>query len=136
MADSRPDRNLGELILPDDAICRAVQYADTIIPGDILMVSNVNTDGQEIVSKHDGTTPPRYVAIYAGVSGDFRDAIYKGTTKVTFGGIVGSGVNLTAAASATKFTAQTGTALKSGYAMDASAADGDAGYIYFNGDAS
>ena len=72
----------------------AVEYGETISPGDFLKITGTNNDGQPIVAKQTAGTTAIYVAPLQsdGVAGDVKEVVCKAESiKVTFGSNVAAG---------------------------------------------
>src|SRR5574337_528487 len=113
----------------------SVEYDDTISNGDFLKVTGVNSAGQPIVQKQTTTTIARYVAMFDGVDGDVKEALYRGVTKVTFGGDVTVGLSFVVSANKAIAQSAAGDGKKSGWTISNGAADNDTGLVFFDGGA-
>lgn len=134
MTDLDTGHKLGEDILKN-AETKSVQYTETIIPGDKLKVTGVTSDNQEKVAKLAAVTDDaRFIAMESGVANDFKEVMYRGQTKVTFGANVTVGADLEFTATG-KVINNAGTNPRKGYVISNGAADDDLGDIYFDGGA-
>lgn len=132
MTDFDSGHALGEDILKN-AETKAVQYTETIIPGDALKVVGVTSDNQETVAKIAAATDKvRFIAMFSGENGDVKEVLHRGQTKVTFGADVTVGADLEFT-TASKVINNAGVNPRKGYIISDGAADGDLGDIFFDG---
>lgn len=135
MTDLFSDASLGEDVLKV-ARTMTVEYNATITAGQLLNVESINTAGQFVVGVCAGTERARFVAMFDGVDGDPKEALWKGLTKVTYGGaIAGGDIQIQSGASGKVVTAATTGAdahLICGAAFKTGTTD-DTGLIWFNG---
>ena len=128
MADHQPNWKMGELKYVEET--QTVIYTDDVKAGDALKVTGVDDEGNYKVAKHTGTLKARFIAAYDGASGDMVKAIFRGWTKVTYGGAVGAGIGIS-------FSANKAIAIvaanHAGHSVSVSAAADDLGQIYFDG---
>ena len=136
MADFAADHNLGEDVQPEQSDLDVVEYAGTIAAGDFLEVSGIATpaaDNMFTVDKQAGTDPAYAVAMFAGVSGDRKQVLVYGKTKVTFGANVTVGGPLSVSGNKAINQAIAGSGLGNGIIISDGAADLDTGLIFFVG---
>jgi len=134
MVDLRPDFKLGENVLKntDDNSFGLVELDSTVIPGEVVKVTGVNSDGAEIVGPIGGVIDDiKYMIMEAGVAGEMARVLHKGRTKVTFGGVVIAGTRLEFTM-ASKVIFATGTIPMKATAVDDGVLD-DTGFIDFDG---
>lgn len=132
MADFAPNHALGEDVLKT-AEKKLFEYSGTVTAGDFLEVSGVTTDGMLTVATQAGTDPAVAVAQFDGVSGDRRECIFRGETKVTFGANTTVGKRISVSGNKAIDQAVVGDGLDNGYSISDAAADLDTGYIHFEG---
>ena len=91
MADNATDYKSGFVF--EDAEYAVVKYSETIIPGDLLMITGVNSEYKPIVARHTGSGKARFVAIRDGDANSpgLSQVLRRGRTKLTFGGTVAAG---------------------------------------------
>lgn len=131
MADLRSDFALGEDVLKD-AETEAVELSTVVVPGQPLKITGVTSEGIPKVGAITAVTDlVRYLAVYAGIIGDFQKVMVRGRTKVTFGGTIVAGANLEFTVDGDVITAADVNPIK-GFAVDAGA-DDDLGFIQFDG---
>jgi hypothetical protein len=130
MTDFDPLHALGEDILKlNDNI--AVEYGGTIVAGDFLQVTGVNSDNQLIVEVQTILTNARFIAKFDGVLGDFKQAMIRGQTKITFGSDVTVGASFQVVAN--EVVNDLGTGPIKGFIISDGAAQFDTGDVYFDG---
>lgn len=154
MADFYADGQLGEDIL-GDAVTEIVKYNATITKGQCLNTESVGSDGIAVVGVATSGEKGRFVAMYDGVSGEYKEALRRGIVKVTFGGAVTvdapvkagtTGKFVAAVRTVTVPTGGAGTGdggaltvegyLSCGHARCQPTADNDTGLIFFDGEGS
>ncbi|MCY4490444.1 MAG: hypothetical protein OXC46_03155 [Thaumarchaeota archaeon] len=95
MADKNPIWKMGEYRGMIER--EAVEYGETINPGDFLKITGLNADGQPIVRKQTAATTAIYVAPLQseGVAGDVKEVVCRAEgIKVKFGSNVAPGALL------------------------------------------
>lgn len=133
MADLNTDWALGEY-RGDLVQTIEVEYAGTIVAGDLLVPNGVNSNGQLKVVKQTAATIPRFVCPQGsnGSAGDVKEVLLRGPIKVRIGGSVASGASV--GVKANKVLAKgNDTSAIIGWSMTSGAVDGDTGVIFFNG---
>lgn len=135
MADLYSDASLGEDVYKN-AITETVEYNATIAAGQGLNIESINSQGQPVVGVAGAGERARYVAMFAGVDGDWKEALKQGWTKVTYGGAIAggdipikagaAGVFVTAATTGADAHAICGFAMKTGTTNDTA-------LVYFTG---
>ena len=132
MTDFAPNFALGEDVTKS-AEYIMVEYGGTVAAGDALKVTGVNSYGQPIVQTHTGTLKARAIASFAGVSGDKKKAIYRGQTKITYGGAIAANASISFSSNKAITQAAAGDGLDNGWTISVAAANNDTGLIYFEG---
>lgn len=138
--DHRPDFHLGEDILKD-SITHTVQIDEpSTVPGDILYVTGVNSDGVPIVKKSDGTAAKnvRYIVMRAtNVLNELSSVLYQGRTKAKASDTFAVGGYLKFIANGEVASASAATiaaiVLVKAWAIDPALTAGDSGFIEFDG---
>jgi len=110
-----------------------VELTEDVIPGEALVVSGVNTDGTEQVAIISALTDDvKYIAMETGLNGDTVRVLHKGRTKLTFGDAFVAGARLTFGVTS-KVVDAVVTHFVKAVAVDPSVADGDLGFVDFDG---
>lgn len=135
MTDFQPDFALGENVLKttDDQSTTLVELFEDVIKGEALFVTGENSEGAEIVSIINAVTDDvKYIAMETGLAGEMARVLHKGRTKLTYGAAftVGTRLEFTVAS---KVITTTATHFSKAVAVDASVADGDLGFVDFDG---
>jgi len=134
MTDLQPNFKLGENVLKntDENSFALVELTQTVIPGEVVKVIGVNSDGTETVEIISAATDDiKYMIIEAGESGEMARVLHKGRTKSTFGATFVSGVRLEFT-TASKVITAAGTNPTKATAVDGGILD-DTGFIDFDG---
>lgn len=131
MTDFASNFTLGER--RNDARTKVVKYTETIAKGDLLKITGVETNNILKVAKQTLTTQAAFIALEAGKNGEIKEALFEGTTKVTFGGNVTPGKKCAPKANEILDTGSTGVGPDCGIIISDGAADADTGLIYFVG---
>lgn len=132
MADNATDYKSGFVF--EDAEYAVVKYSETIIPGDLLMITGVNSEYKPIVARHTGSGKARFVAIRDGDANSpgLSQVLRRGRTKLTFGGTVAAGDTIAPNNNKVVEAGSAGAGTACGYAINAGA-DDDTGLIWFDG---
>lgn len=152
MTDLFTPLSLGEYVKDGTEQTEVVEYDGTIAAGQGLKTTGINADGQSKVVVGTAGVKCSHVALYAGVDGDFRVALKRGTVKVTFSGntvinepvkVATDGKFAPAVLTVTVPTGGAGTGdggaltveggIACGYSKSDGASDGDTGLIFFEG---
>lgn len=132
MADNNPDWELGEY--RGHAETEAVKYGEDLSAGDPLKIVGYDSDGIAEVEKQTGATDCRYVALYDGKDGEYKQALCRGVVKVTFGAAVALGGGVAVKGGKFNVDSVSGGSNACGYLKTtAIAAADDTGIIYFDG---
>ena len=134
--DLAEDHTLGEDILKN-AETQAVEIApsQTIVAGDYLDISGINSDLQSIVSKNTGATNPKFIAMEditteSDDTGKFIQVLFRGVTKAAIGAVLSAGASISV--STNKAIAAT-TLKAKGYIIQATTTTDELALIYFDG---